>query len=80
MTIMDSSLGQRCRQAGVGLADDEVELVPVDPTWMMIAATTARYLRDELPGARVAHVGSTAVPGLHGQAAARLARCRDRPR
>ncbi len=63
MTFADRSLGQRCRQAGVGLADDEVELAPVDPTWMTIAGTVAQYLRDELPGARVAHVGSTAVPG-----------------
>ena len=63
MTIMDGSLGQRCRQAGVGLADGAIELAPVDPTWMTIAAALVRYLRDELPGARVAHVGSTAVPG-----------------
>ena len=48
-------------------AEDRIELVPYDPLWPeRFAEEAARVARalGHLPGLRIEHIGSTAVPGL----------------
>jgi putative hydrolase of the HAD superfamily len=54
------------RRAAVGLEPRTVRLVPHDARWRTLAARLGRQLRRTLGGhvKRIAHVGSTAVPGL----------------
>lgn len=52
--------------ANLGLTPGQVELRDHDPRWAELFATTAEHLTDAVQdlGARVEHIGSTAVPGL----------------
>jgi GrpB-like predicted nucleotidyltransferase (UPF0157 family)/GNAT superfamily N-acetyltransferase len=51
----------------VGLAAGTVRLAPYDPRWGALFEAEASMLRRALPGCSVAHIGSTAVPGLEAK-------------
>lgn len=52
--------------AGLGLQQGTVRLVPAKRQWAAVADQLAAEIRSALPGvaAAVAHIGSTAIPGL----------------
>ncbi len=48
----------------IGADDGPIEIVDYDPSWVSSYAAERERLAPLLPGVRIHHIGSTAVPGL----------------
>jgi GrpB-like predicted nucleotidyltransferase (UPF0157 family) len=51
-----------------GAGDGPIEIVECDPSWPASYIAECERLAPLLPGVRIHHIGSTAVPGLAGKA------------
>jgi GrpB-like predicted nucleotidyltransferase (UPF0157 family) len=54
--------------ACIGAGDGPIEIVEYDPSWPAAYDAECERLAPLLPGVRIHHIGSTAVPGLAGKA------------
>jgi len=54
--------------ARTGAGDGPIEIVEYDPSWPTSYDAERERLAPLLPGVRIHHIGSTAVPGLAGKA------------
>jgi GrpB-like predicted nucleotidyltransferase (UPF0157 family) len=54
--------------ACTGAGDGPIEIVEYDPSWPAFYIAECERLAPLLPGVRIHHIGSTAVPGLAGKA------------
>jgi len=54
--------------ARTGAGDGPIEIVEYDPSWPAAYDAECERLAPLLPGVRIHHIGSTAVPGLAGKA------------
>lgn len=48
----------------IGAGDGPIEIVPYEPSWPAFFVAERERLARLLPGTRIYHIGSTAVPGL----------------
>jgi len=55
-------------RARIGARDGPIEIVEYDPSWPAFYITECERLAPLLPGVRIHHIGSSAVPGLAGKA------------
>jgi GrpB-like predicted nucleotidyltransferase (UPF0157 family) len=55
-------------RARTGAGDGPIEIVEYDPSWPASFIAESERLAPLLPGVRIHHIGSTAVPGLAGKA------------
>src|SRR6516165_8023665 len=54
--------------AHLGAGDGPIEIVEYEPTWLAAYDAERERLASLVPGVRIHHIGSTAVPGLAGKA------------
>ena len=54
--------------ARLGAGDGPIEIVEYDPSWPASYDAERERLAPLLPGVRIHHIGSSAVPGLAGKA------------
>src|ERR1700681_715328 len=54
--------------ARIGAGDGPIEIVKYDPSWQAAYLAECERLPPLLPGVRIHHIGSSAVPGLAGKA------------
>src|SRR6516164_5213293 len=55
-------------RARIGARDGPIEIVEYDPSWPAFYIAECERLASLLPGVRIHHIGSSAVPGLAGKA------------
>jgi len=54
-------------RARIGARDGPIEIVEYDPSWPAFYIAECERLAPLLPGVRIHHIGSAAVPGLAGR-------------
>lgn len=64
---MNSGIDETTRERIEALTHEHIDIVPYDAQWATLYAEEERFLQSVLPPdlvTRIAHIGSTAVPGL----------------
>jgi GrpB-like predicted nucleotidyltransferase (UPF0157 family) len=60
--------GATSHSARLGAGDGPIEIVEYDPSWPAAYDAERERLASLVPGVRIHHIGSSAVPGLAGKA------------
>jgi len=68
MRLQDRGGAAAQELAPTGADDGPIEIADYEPSWPDSFIAEARRLTPLLPGVRIHHIGSTAVPGLAGKA------------